>query len=103
MEIISDVFGRKIRFTDERKFHILRRVEMKGQENKIIETVQKPDAVRHSISDKNVHLYYKFYQKTPVGEKYLLTALKVFNGEGFIITAFFTDKIKRGEIIWKKE
>src|SRR3989344_1404744 len=97
MEMLIDIFGRKIRFTEERKFHILKRAEMKEQESKIIETIKEPDFIRHSISDKSVHLYYKFYPKTPVGDKYLLTAVKLFNGEGFIITAFFTDKIKRGE------
>ncbi len=103
MEMLADIFGKKIRFTDERKFHILRKAEMKEQESKIIETIREPDFIRHSISDKSVRLYYKFYPKTPVGDKYLLTAVKLFNGEGFIITAFFTDKIKKGEIIWKKE
>lgn len=98
-----DVFGRKIRLTNERGMHILQRAEMKGQENKIIDTLKEPEIIRHSIWDKNAHLYYKFYRKTPVTQKYLLVAVKVFNSEGFVITAFFTDRIKKGEIIWKKE
>ena len=35
---------------------------------------------------------------TPVTEKYLCVVVKVF-----IITAYFTDKIKRGEILWKRK
>lgn len=34
--------------------------------------------------------------------KYLLVAVQVLDGEGFIVTAFFTDKVKRGGLIWKK-
>jgi len=37
-------------------------------------------------------LYYKLYPKTPVTRKYLMVAVKVENGEGFILTSFFTDK-----------
>jgi hypothetical protein len=33
----------------------------------------------------------------------MLVVTKILNKEGFIITAFFTDKIKKGEIIWKKD
>ena len=73
------------------------------QEEKIEETLKSPEIVRHSLRDENVHLYYKFYAKTPVGQKYLLVGVKVFNGEGFVITSFFTDRIKKGEVVWKKE
>jgi hypothetical protein len=31
-----------------------------------------------------------------------MVAVKVENGEGLILTSFFTDKIKAGETIWKK-
>lgn len=103
MKILTDRFDRKIRLTEERNAHILARTEMRGQEKKIIETIMGPEIVRHSIWDKDVHLYYKFYRKTPVTQKYLLVAVKVFNDEGFIITAFFTDRIKEGEVLWKKE
>lgn len=103
MKIFEDIFRRKIRLTEERILHITTRTEMVEQEGKIEETLKNPDIVRHSIWDKDVHLYYKLYGKTPLGQKYLLVGIKISNGEGFVITAFFTDRIKNGEVLWKRE
>lgn len=61
-----------------------------------------PDKVKKSKHDPKVLLYYKMYEQTPVTKKYLLVAVKVENGEGFILTSFFTDKIKAGDTLWKK-
>jgi hypothetical protein len=47
-------------------------------------------------------LYYKLYEGTPVTKKYLLVAVKVENGEGFILASFFTDKVEAGECLWEK-
>jgi len=41
--------------------------------------------------------------ETPVTEKYLLVAIKTLNREGFIVTAFFTDRVKKGGFVWKKK
>lgn len=98
-----DKYGRKLKLTEERMQHILKREEMVGQEERIEETLSKPDVIRHSIRDETVHLYYKLYDETPVTQKYLLVAARILNKKGFIITAFFTDKVKKGEIIWQKE
>lgn len=103
MKILLDKYGRKIRLTKEREKHILSRPEMGGQENKIEETLKDPDAIRYSIRDDSMHLYYKLYAKTPVTQKDLLVAVKVSDKEGFIVTAFFTDRIKKGEIVWQRE
>ena len=61
-----------------------------------------PDEVRRSIRAAEVWLFYKLYAKTPVTQKFMLVAVQILNGEGFIVTAFFTDKIKKGDLIWKK-
>ena len=61
-----------------------------------------PDEVRHRIRSSEVWLFYKFYDKSPVTQKYMLVAVEVLDGEGFIVTVFFTDKIKKGDLIWKK-
>lgn len=100
---ITDKFRRKIRLTSERHQHILSRIEMKNQRNKIINTLKNPSEVRRSIKDAKVWLFYKKYKGTPVTQKYMLVAVKLLNNEGFIITAFFTDTIKKGELVWKKD
>jgi hypothetical protein len=33
---------------------------------------------------------------------YLCIVARHLNGDGFIITAYITDKIKEGEVVWKK-
>jgi len=42
-------------------------------------------------------IYYKRF-----GTYYLCVVAKHLNNEGFIITCYFTKKIKEGEEIWKK-
>lgn len=100
--VIMDKFGRSFRLTDERKRHILEHPEMKGQLEKIKETLASPDFIERSKRDRSTLLFYKFYAKTPVGQKHLLVAAKVLNGQSFIITAFFTDNVQKGEAIWSK-
>ena len=43
------------------------------------------------------------YDVTPVTKKYLCVIIKVFAEDLFIITTYFTDTVKRGEILWKKK
>jgi hypothetical protein len=100
---VNDKFGRKITLTKEKQIHIISRTEMKGQESRVKQTLTEPDEVRESLKDKTVFLYYRLYKKTPVTQKYMLVAVKVLNKEGHIITAFYTDRIKKGELIWKKD
>ena len=101
MEIFIDLFNRKIKLSEERKKHILERLEMIGQEHKITETLINPEFIKRSMSNKNVNVYYKNYPKTPVTNKYLAVVVKI-NGENFVITAYFTDRIKKGDLIWEK-
>ena len=46
---------------------------------------------------------FAYYDTTPVTEKYLCVVVKELTDDIFIITAYFTDKIKRGEILWKRK
>ncbi|MBU4491174.1 MAG: hypothetical protein KKD69_01780 [Euryarchaeota archaeon] len=52
--------------------------------------------------DGSVWLFYRFYTRTPVTEKYLLVAAKLLDDAGFVITVFYTDRIKTGATIWEK-
>ena len=76
--------------------------EIANQLSKVEETLVDPDEVRESVRSSSVWLFYKLYAKTPVSKKFLLVAVQILNGEGFIVTAFFTDKVKKGGLIWKK-
>ena len=40
---------------------------------------------------------------TPVTDKYLCVVVKVLTQDLFIITPYFTDTIKKGEVLWEKK
>jgi hypothetical protein len=76
---------------------------MKGQEDKLAETLLEPDMVVQSRSDETVRLFHRFYSGAIVGDKYLCVVIKYpQEGGAFIITAYFTDKVKTGGVLWKK-
>lgn len=109
MKVIVDVFKREVRLTDERFKHIVEtHLEMQRELEKIIETLQNPDEIRRSNVDEQVELWYKqlwykHYKETVVGEKFMCISVKNLKVDFFIITSYFTDKIKRGELLWKKK
>jgi len=91
-----DYDGRTVRVTDERWAHIHKRPEMEGKKERIEATLRRPEAVRVSDQDESVHLYHRTYTDTPVTEKILLVVVKVETESPFVITAFFTDRLKSG-------
>ena len=104
MKWFKDIHNRRIRLTDERQEHIeVDHPEMSGQMDKIQDTLLNPDIVIRSKTDPDVELFYQHYDITPVTEKYLCVVIKVSVGDLFIITVYFTDSIKRGEVLWKKK
>jgi hypothetical protein len=94
--------GNVVRLDRDRWAHVLSHPEMRKQRYRIKETLVDPDEVRQSIRAAEVLLFYKLYAETPVTQKFMLVVVEILNGEGFIVTAFFTDKIKKGDLIWKK-
>ena len=104
MKWFKDLFNNKIRFTKERLLHISKsHPEMKSQLRKVKDTLLTPDNVIISKVDLNVNLYYKYYNKTPVTDKYLCVVVKILSEDIFIITVYFTNKIKRGKIKWQEK
>ena len=71
-------------------------LEVEGKEKEVKETLTNPHEIRQSISDDSVYLYYKNY-----GKLSLSVIVKHKNGEGFIITTYYTDRIKEGKQIYK--
>jgi len=103
MKWFEDLFNRNIRLTDEGMEDIeLDHPEMSGQIDKIAETLQNPEIVIRSRSDLEVELFNRYYSETPVGDKYMCVIVKGRDKDLFIITAHFTDTMKRGETLWRK-
>ena len=79
MSSIKDCLNRNVRITDERINHIRENhpeFSYKDFDEKMINTLQLPDIIILSSSDKTVELFYKYYFNTPVGEKWLCIVVK---------------------------
>ncbi len=62
---------------------------MKNKEEKVKTILFNPDEIRKSKSDPKVYLFY-----LREGKYYYTVVVKHLNGDGFIITAYITDKVK---------
>ena len=76
---------------------------MQNMESAIAETIESPQWVIQSVSDKNAHLYYNYYYETWVGNKWLCVVVKYQGEDAFILTAYLTDKMKQGERLWQRK
>lgn len=100
-DIFTDYANRSIRLTSERWQHILVHAEMLTQRERIKETLSQPDVVVKTQKADDVHIYQRFYERTPVTQKYLTVAVKMLPDNAFILTAFFTNRTKRGKVIYE--
>jgi hypothetical protein len=99
---LRDAWGNSVILTEERRAHLLEHPEMRGQEDKLAETLLQPDVVIQSQSDETVRLFHRSYRGLAIGDKHLCVVVKYVAGDVFIITAYFTDKVKRGGVLWKR-
>ena len=87
----------KVELTTERKNHILKaHPELKAHLEKLSKVLSDPDEIRISRYDKNVLLFYKFFDKVKDG-KYINVTVKSGN-RNFVLTSYITDKIRAGEM-----
>ena len=100
MPVWPDCWGVRIRVTEERLAHVLEHPEMVGEEAHIAETLAQPVVVIQSGSDPDVRLYHRLYSASAVGQKYLCAVVKWRSDDAFLITAYFTDRPKRGVVLW---
>lgn len=103
MVVLSDYEGRPVRLTDERWAPIEEHPEMIGLREAVAETLRKPEAVIESPSDPLVRLSYRFYHHTIVGGKHLCVVVKMLADDAFVVTAYLTDRVKRGTLLWPRE
>jgi hypothetical protein len=71
---------------------------MRDKEVLVKDTLTATDFVRRSRKAPDVFLYYKKSDKYYV----CVVVRHKENKEGFIITAYLTDRIKEGEEIWRR-
>jgi hypothetical protein len=98
----KDVFGDTIELTDERWVHIVKEhPEVSQYKDRIQEVLASPEYVKMSNRDRDVLLYYKFYNDIFMG-KYIIAIAKKEN-RSFILSCYITDEIKKGVTIWEKK
>jgi hypothetical protein len=73
-------------------------VEMESQ---IADTLKNPQLVRKSRSDDSAKLFYRLYTQLVIGDKWLCVVVKYLPDDAFIVTAYFTDKPKKGDDLWQ--
>jgi hypothetical protein len=100
--VYRDYEGRRIRLPDERLSHILlQHPEIVGMESAITGTLESPEEVRWSTRDPlQVTLYYRRYTRSIAGDKYMCVVVKILGDDAFVLTAYLTDRIKQGDLIW---
>jgi len=100
VKVIRDHRGLPIRLTNERLAHILEHPEMAQFEEAITETLTTPEQVVRSLTDPRARLYYRYYAATPVSGKHLCVVVKNLDEDAFVVTAYLTDRVKRGVQLW---
>lgn len=92
--IVKDKTGRNIHLSKERWSHIQKHPEMSNKLEEIKETLKDPLKITDYVFEEEIKYYYQYYKYRKSKAKYLRVTVKYLNGEGFIITAYFIDKIR---------
>lgn len=68
---------------------------LQGKEGDAQQTLPEPDEIRASLRDPAVQLFYR-----PTNSYHLCVVARILNHEGFLITAYVTDAVKKGQVLW---
>ncbi|ATS18945.1 hypothetical protein BRW62_09550 [Parathermosynechococcus lividus PCC 6715] len=77
---------------------IIKHPDIADLEMEVIQTLAHPDEIRRSSRDPNIILFYL----TLKAKRWVVAVVRRLNGDGFLITAYQTDAIKEGDLIWHK-
>lgn len=81
------------------RFHISEKhSDVLDRLDEVVDALVNPDAVRRSVSDADVCLFYRLEYPG----RYICVVARRLNGDGFLITAYPADYIKGGEILWPR-
>ncbi len=96
-----DYRGRIVRLTAERRQHLLtQHPEMTEELEKIGNVLARPERVVQSRSDPEAELFYMWQRQSRVGPKYLCVVVVAKADDAFVLTAYLTDTIKKGRVLW---
>ncbi len=72
--------------------------DLRQYEAMLVPTLQSPDYIYGSKTDRKVFLFYKMIKV----QRWLVIVVKRLNGDGFIVTSYQTGAIKKGRLEWPK-
>jgi len=98
--ILMDYRGRNVRLTQERLAHVQDHPEMIGLEPLLSTALRQPGVVIESPSDPTVLLYYHVLAEPRVGVKWMCVVVKYLEEDAFVLTAYLTDRPKKGRQLW---
>jgi len=99
---VSSYDGKRIRLTNVQWVHIVFfHPEVENQQEKMIAVLEEPEIVIEGATS-DTKICYKMFRSTPVSRKRLAVVIKVLDAEGFIMTSYFTERVRRGKVLWKK-
>ena len=96
---VTDKTGRKIRLTQKQWKHIQKHPHMDESLERIKETIKNPTTIRYDEFNEKLIYFYREYKNMESRERYLFLSVKYLNGDGFVITSFYTNKITDSK--WK--
>ena len=101
MDSFVDCWGQAI-FLDEevRQIVLSKHPEVSQFIDRVVTTLRDPDVVRQSKLTKRSRLYYRFFEDILRG-KFLVVVVKCVDLD-FVSTVYITNKVKEGEVLWRK-
>ena len=70
---------------------------LRGRQREVVEALAHPDEIRRSQSDSAVILFY-----LQSGRRWVSAVVRSAVPTSRLLTAYPTDKIKEGELLWRK-
>ena len=77
---------------------IIKHPDIADLETEVKQALASADEIRQSNRDSNVLLFYLILNRT----RWVVVVARKVNSNGFVITAYQTDAIKEGEVLWHK-
>ncbi len=91
---VIDKSGRVIHLSGERWRHIRKKHPEIENFELIKETIEKPDKITHIHADSTISYFWKNYKNRPSPDKFLLVVVKYLNGDGYVLSSYYEDKIQ---------
>jgi len=95
--------GRILKLRDEGWRHICTvHPELQGELEKVRQVMMSPDFIKQG-NKADTFMFYKFFPTTALSPKYLVLVTKYLNAEGIVLTGYFTERVRKGEVLWRRQ